>query len=141
MIRTSQALSLFALAFPLMTGCTVMNGSALEEAAVDRSITTASIATPAPAASAETVSDSATVRNAVSAAKIETIEAAPLAWSNAETGATGTITAIRETRAGDEICRSFRTSRQRFDGVALYDGEACTRGQGEWTLTHFSQGR
>ncbi|MET0258304.1 MAG: RT0821/Lpp0805 family surface protein [Methylobacterium sp.] len=118
-----------------------MNGSALEEAAVDRSITTASITTPAPAASAETVSDSATVRNAVSAAKIETIEAEPLAWSNAETGATGTITAIRETRAGDEICRSFRTSRQRFDGVALYDGEACTRGQGEWTLTHFSQGR
>jgi hypothetical protein len=50
------------------------------------------------------------------------------------------ISGIREHRAGNMICRQFRTSRQRFDGVALYNGEACTKGQGEWTLTRFSEG-
>lgn len=139
MTRASQTVLTLALLLPLAAGCTVMNGAALEDAAVDRTIQTASIA-PADPAAAESISDSRTVRNAVSAAKIETIEAAPLAWSNAETGTSGTITAIAEVRAGDEICRTFRTSRQRFDGVALYDGEACTRGQGEWTLTRFSEG-
>ncbi|WP_062203127.1 RT0821/Lpp0805 family surface protein [Aureimonas sp. AU12] len=139
MTRASLTVLTLALLLPLAAGCTVMNGAALDDAAVDHSIQTASIA-PADPAAAETISDSRTVRNAVSAAKIETIEAAPLAWSNAETGTSGTISAITEVRAGDEICRTFRTSRQRFDGVALYDGEACTRGQGEWTLTRFSEG-
>lgn len=117
----------------------MISGSALEEAAVDRSLTTASIAKPDPAVSAETLSDSNTVRNAVSAADIGRIDSAPLAWANADTGASGTITAIQESRAGSQVCRSFKTSRQRFDGVALYAGEACTKGQGEWTLTRFSE--
>ena len=131
----------WAVFLPLaLSGCTVMNGAALDDAAnVDRTIQTASIA-PDPSQSEEYVSDGKTVRNAVSAANLEKIEAAPLAWSNADTGASGTITGIQETRAGDQICRSFKTSRQRFDGVALYAGEACTRGSGEWTLTRFTEG-
>ena len=85
-------------------------------------------------------SDGRTVRNAVSAASLAGTAPATYAWANTDTGASGVITAIRETRAGDVICRSFKTSRQRYDGVALYDGEACTRGRGEWTLTRFSEG-
>lgn len=133
---------LVALALLLpAAGCTVINGAALEDAGVDRSISTASIApVQDPVKQAETLSDSRTVRNAVSAANIGRVASEPLAWSNAETGASGTITAIDERRAGDEICRSFTTSRQRFDGVSLYAGEACTRGQGEWTLTRFTEG-
>ncbi len=123
-----------------LSGCTVISGKGLEEAAVDKSLTTASIPPIDPAVAAETLSDSRTVRNAVSAANIGRVASEPLAWSNAETGASGTITAIDERRAGDEICRSFTTSRQRFDGVSLYAGEACTRGQGEWTLTRFTEG-
>ena len=134
--------ALVALVFVVpLAGCTVINGAALEEAGVDRSISTASIAPAAdPVQEAETLSDSRTVRNAVSAANVDRVASEPLAWSNAETGASGTITAIDERRAGDEICRSFTTSRQRFDGVRLYGGEACTRGQGEWTLTRFCEG-
>ncbi|WP_294646443.1 RT0821/Lpp0805 family surface protein [uncultured Aureimonas sp.] len=124
-----------------LSGCTVISGKGLEEAAVDKSLTTASIPPIDPAVAAETLSDSRTVRNAVSAANIATVDAAPLAWQNADTGASGTITAIKETRAGDAVCRQFTTSRQRFDGVALYAGEACTTGQGEWTLTRFSEDR
>ncbi len=122
-----------------LCGCTVISGKGLEEVAVDRTLTTASIPPIDPAVAAETLSDSRTVRNAVSAADIAKADGAPLAWSNADTGASGTITAIRETRAGDAVCRQFKTSRQRFDGVALYAGEACTTGQGEWTLTRFSE--
>ncbi|WP_182084680.1 RT0821/Lpp0805 family surface protein [Aureimonas sp. ME7] len=132
---------LLAIAAACLSGCTVINGSALEEVAVDKSLTTASIPRTDPAVAAETLSDSRTVRNAVSAARLEGDESAPLAWANSDTGATGTITAIRETKAGDQICRTFTTSRQRFDGIVLYAGEACTKGQGEWTLTRFSEGR
>ncbi len=124
-----------------VAGCTVISGAALEEAAVDRSIHTASIAPAAdPVKEAETLSDGRTVRNAVSAANVDRTSIEPLAWANAETGASGTITAIAERRAGDEICRTFTASRQRFDGVRLYAGETCTRGQGEWTLTRFNEG-
>ena len=123
-----------------LSGCTVISGAALEDAAkVDHSIQTSSVK-PVPTVSPETDSDGRTVRNAVSSANLEKSESEPLAWSNTDTGASGTITAIQETRAGDQICRSFKTSRQRFDGVAVYNGEACTRGSGEWTLTRFNEG-
>ncbi len=122
-----------------LTGCTVISGKGLEEVAVDKTLHTASIPPIDPAVAAETLSDSRTVRNAVSAADIARVDSEPLAWTNADTGASGTITAISETRAGDAVCRRFKTSRQRFDGVALYAGEACTTGQGVWTLTRFSE--
>ncbi|RYE83468.1 MAG: hypothetical protein EOP19_13790 [Hyphomicrobiales bacterium] len=113
------------------------------EEMVDRSIVTNSIAPAKPATPAEApdqTSDRNMVRNAVSAADLHAAAEQPTAWANTDTGATGVITAIKEVRAGDVICRQFQTSRQRFDGVALYNGEACTKGQGEWTLTRFNEG-
>ena len=131
------------LLLPIMslTGC-VISGGGMEEM-VDRSIVTNSIAPGAASAQAvapEQASDGKTVRNAVSSADLAAAADKPMAWANADTGASGVITAIREVRAGDMICRQFKTSRQRYDGVALYDGEACTKGRGEWTLTHFTEG-
>ena len=82
-----------------------------------------------------------TVRNAVSAADLSAASGEPRSWANADTGATGVITAIAESRAGDTICRTFQTSRQRFDGIALYKGETCTKGGGQWTLTRFAEGQ
>jgi surface antigen len=121
-------------------GCTIMNGEGLEDM-VDRSIVTGSISAPAiPVPNREEVSDSRTVRNAVSAADLGRAEGAPLAWANADTGASGMITSIVEARSGKNICRTFKTSRQRFDGIALFRGEACTTGDGEWTLTSFAEG-
>lgn len=126
-----------------LSGC-VISGSGMEEM-VDRSIVTHSItrdsgaAGAAPAIEPDQTSDQNTVRNAVSAADLAAA-AGSMPWANADTGASGVITAIQEVRAGDVICRQFRTSRQRYDGVALYDGEACTKGRGEWTLTRFNEG-
>lgn len=135
--RTSAAGLLAAL---LLGGCT-LSGGGLEDM-VDRSITTGSIApgtgAAAPSVDTDRLSDGRTVRNAVSAAKLSQ---SPLtvAWANAETGASGTITAIEEMREGSAICRRFTTSRQRFDGIALYDGETCSAGSGEWVLTRFGE--
>ncbi len=123
-----------------LSGC-VVSGGGLEDAA-DATVTN-SVAAGLPAVGVEAPldrSDQNTVRNAVSAADMAQADARPMAWANADTGASGVISDIRERRAGDVICRQFRTSRQRFDGVALYDGEACTKGRGEWTLTRFSEG-
>ena len=124
-----------------LSGC-VISGGGMDEM-VDQSIVTNSIKpseASTPALAPEQASDGNTVRNAVSSANLAAAPEQPMAWANADTGASGVITAIRETKAGDVICRQFRTSRQRYDGVALYDGEACTKGQGEWTLTHFTEG-
>ncbi len=135
--RTSVAGLLTAL---VLGGCT-LSGGGLEDM-VDRSITTGSIepgaSGAAPSIDTDRLSDGRTVRNAVSAAKLS--DSPPtVAWANAETGASGTITAIEEMREGSAICRRFTTSRQRFDGIALYDGEACSAGSGEWVLTRFGE--
>ncbi|MCQ8780720.1 RT0821/Lpp0805 family surface protein [Mangrovibrevibacter kandeliae] len=136
MIRSAALLSL-GLA---LGGCTISGGGLSDM--VDDSIQTGSITkTTAPAPEPDQLSDSRTVRNAVSAANVERVQSQPLAWSNADTGASGEITAIREVREGNRICRSFQTSRQRFDGIALYNGEACTQGQGQWVLTRFAEGK
>ncbi|WP_062227487.1 RT0821/Lpp0805 family surface protein [Aureimonas frigidaquae] len=142
--RVSFGVAPLAVAALCLGGCT-LSGGGLEDM-VDRSIVTNSIApgavppTPAasPVADPDRLSDGRTVRNAVSAASIAN-GVSPLPWANAETGASGTITAISERRDGPIVCRSFTTSRQRFDGVAMYDGEACSAGAGEWILTRFSQ--
>lgn len=130
MARTALIL---ALLVPL-AGCTVIDGKELVDPTV-----TGSIAPPSPQAAYE-LSDSRLIRNAVSAADIALPAENALAWTNADTGATGQITGIEEVRQGDSICRTFRTSRQRFDGVALYAGEACTSGGGEWELTRLVEG-
>lgn len=134
------ALPILILACLSAAGCTVINGESLETM-VDASLVTGSIEAAKPPRDSDEHSDGRAVRNAVSAADLSHLDSSPLAWTNPQTGATGTITAISEERAGDRICRAFTTSRQRFDGIALYAGETCTAGQGEWTLTHFSQGR
>ena len=85
-------------------------------------------------------SDARTVRNAVSTADIADTDG-HFAWANPQTGAIGVISALSEERDGIRICRRFKTSRQSFDGVALYQGEACTNGEGEWALVRFAENR
>lgn len=138
-----KTLSMIALLLGL-GGC-VVAGPGLGDM-VDDSLITGSIAPAAEAGPDQTaaqpdqVSDQRTVRNAVSAADIEGA-GGRYAWANPQTGASGVITALREVRAGRQICRKFQTSRQRFDGVALYNGEACTVGEGEWALVRFDENR
>jgi hypothetical protein len=117
-----------------LAGCGA-GGFGLRQAEVDRSILTGSVKVrtePAPDASRQ--SDETIIRNAVSAADIEVLAGSPLPWANAETGARGEITDLAEARVAGITCRSFRASRQSFDGVRIYSGAACMDGQGGWRL-------
>lgn len=84
------------------------------------------------------VADSVTIRNAISAADIEALQqGAPLAWANADTGSRGTISGVSETKAAGVLCRTFTASRESYDGVGLYKGEACRGDQGNWHIQAF----
>ncbi|HEV7254832.1 MAG TPA: RT0821/Lpp0805 family surface protein [Mesorhizobium sp.] len=85
----------------------------------------------------EKLSDQATIRDAVSSADLEAAGANPLAWANTETGSRGAITALNERRDGGKLCRSFTTSRESYDGVAMYAGEACKTESGPWRMLDF----
>lgn len=85
----------------------------------------------------EKLSDQATIRDAVSSADLEAAGRDPLAWANAETGSRGAITALNERRDGQKLCRSFTTSRESYDGVAMYAGEACKTQSGPWRMLNF----
>lgn len=87
----------------------------------------------------EQLSDQTTVRNAVSSADISGLGSQPLAWANPETGSRGAITAVNEQRQNGQLCRKFTTSRESFDGVAMYQGEACMAQAGVWRLLDFKQ--
>lgn len=120
-----------------LAGCGA-GGFSLGQADVDRTILTGSVkAAPKPVVDASRQSDELIIRNAVSAADVEGLAGRPLPWANAETGARGEITSLAEAKVAGITCRSFRASRQSFDGVRLYNGAACMDGQGGWRLDSF----
>lgn len=61
-----------------------------------------------------------------------------LAWSNPETGNSGTITAIEEFAGSHgQSCRKFQTTVDSFMGISLYKGETCELKKGAWVLSWF----
>ncbi len=113
-------------------------GFKLSKVDADRSIVTSSVpASEGGQPDRTRVSDETTIRNAVSSASVQEVAARPLAWTNAETESRGAITALRETRENGRICRSFMASRESYDGVQLYSGEACAAGDGLWLMRSF----
>jgi hypothetical protein len=82
-------------------------------------------------------SDETTIRNAVSAADPEQAKVQPLAWANAETGSRGAISDMMEKQEAGILCRKFTASRESFDGVALYSGDACKGDRGSWFMRSF----
>lgn len=116
-------------------------GFTLQKAEVDRSLYTSSTSASTPASEkpfdADRLSDEATIRNAVTSADLETLAGAPLPWANAGTGARGQITAIAENKNGGTLCRRFSATRETFDGVVMFKGEACMVGSGAWRIQSF----
>jgi hypothetical protein len=124
-----------AMSLPL-TGCTsldVLGGSPK----VDRSIATGTI--PGKPQSETSLSDEATVRNAVSSADLNKMGANPLPWANAATGSAGVVSAIREDHNQGQVCRAFKTTRHSYDGIAVFAGQTCLTGSGDWMLTAFDK--
>jgi hypothetical protein len=119
----------------LVSGCT---SGGLEPGEVDRTLLTSDIQ-PASGEQADPgrLSDESTIRNAVSSADIASLAGASLPWANAETGARGIISGLAESRQNDLLCRRFTTTRESFDGVRLFEGEACMLSAGAWRLQSF----
>lgn len=109
----------------------------LADSEVDRSLTTATVPSATAAADPDRRSDEATIRNAVSSADIAVPGAAPLAWANTDTGSRGSISKVIQTNQNGVVCRKFTTTRESFDGIALFNGETCMMAPGAWQLTAF----
>lgn len=115
-------------------------GFSIEAAVPDRSTITGSIARPAPAsADPVSISDEATIRNAVSSAIVDEIGEDGLGWANAGTGSRGAIREVREARADGYLCRRFTASRESFSGVHLYRGETCLGPERLWIMKSFDR--
>ncbi|MFC5385240.1 RT0821/Lpp0805 family surface protein [Aquamicrobium segne] len=127
------------MALLLSLGGCGMGGFSLEKAAIDRSIVTGNVSA-AKEGQVEDVSllaDRITIRNAASAADLQELAGQPIPWVNADTGARGVISSIAEIRDRGELCRVFSTTRENFDGVALYKGRICMVGAGNWRIDEF----
>ena len=127
-----------ALCASILLSACGSGGFSLEKAEVDRTFYTSNVPAPRTPVEVERVSDEATIRNAVTSADVETLAGAPLPWANAETGARGQVTGIVETRGKGTLCRSFSATRESFDGVGMYRGEACMVASGAWRMQSFA---
>ena len=101
----------------------------------DKSISTNAVSAKS---SGETVSDAATVRNAVSSADVSRT-GSPIPWANASTGSAGVITSLSEDTDLGTVCRQFRTTRHSYEGIANFEGKACMEGDGRWQLLSFQE--
>lgn len=119
-----------------LAGCGA-RGFSMERIEADRSIVTGTVETTAGSgADGGLPSDRATIRNAVSSVDLEALPSTGISWANAATGSRGSISGIAEFADGGLSCRKFLVSRESYDGVGLYEGEACLS-RGEWQLRKF----
>lgn len=83
--------------------------------------------------------DTEIIKNTVAKANINN-STQQLAWSNPQTGSSGTVVAINEFMGQDgQKCRSFKTSVATFVGIAFYDGDVCQISPSEWILSLFNR--
>lgn len=78
--------------------------------------------------------DEDTIRLAVTAADLSKLSDQGLDWANQATGSSGVITNIEQRVEAGQTCRSFKATRNAYDGIVLYDGDICLdNGSGWWT--------
>jgi hypothetical protein len=125
------------VSFFTLGGCVGGGMDYLSSAKVDRSVTTGTL--PTAPVTTDSISDEATVRNAVTSADLQKLNGQTVPWANASTGSAGVIDMIVESNASGVVCRQFRTTRHSYDGIANFSGRTCLVGQGEWQLLSFQQ--
>lgn len=129
---------LACLAVAPLTACA--GGFDLDKAGVDNTLTTGSVpADGRPQPDAIQISDEATIRNAVSSADLAAVSEGGLPWANVDTGSRGAITNLVEYDNKGLLCRKFSVSRESFNGVRLYAGDACRAGDGSWRMLAFDE--
>jgi surface antigen len=134
-LRLCHAAPVVYLAAALLTGC-AMTGNSMDKAAADPSLVTSALP-EASQVSQEQISDETTIRNAVSSANLGVLGPKPLSWANQDTGSSGTVSEIAEAKENGQLCRKFKTSRESFEGIALFAGKACLEDSGEWAMSSF----
>lgn len=117
----------------LLSGCG-MTGGFLKKAESDPGLVTGSVSRQMDS---NQLSDEITVKNAVTSADLGAIAGQPIAWVNQNTGSRGAVTHIVEAKDQTGICRQFETSRESFEGIALFSGKACLSQDGEWSMLSF----
>ena len=122
------------LASAALAGC----GSFKLSKADTDSLMTSAVA-PENKAGSSATPDQTTIRNAVSSANLDELGAAPLAWANVGTDSRGSVFDIAELRDKSALCRTFKGSRESFDGVRLFNGEACMDSGGGWWMRKFEE--
>jgi surface antigen len=129
---------LACLALSACGGKGMSMGLGLERFAKDPTLVTNSISQSSPSGNEDAVlSDQTMIRNAVSAAAVDSLPPEGLAWANADTGSRGAIQALQEFREGPELCRRFVASRESFEGVHLFRGQACLGVSRTWAMRAF----
>ena len=129
-----RVIATFGLA-ATVTGCLVVNEPAAPQASVadiaQERTETAALKSGIPSEDAQIITQ--TVADAPDGRSTRA-----LAWTNPDTGSSGTIVAIDQFLGqGGRTCRNFRTSVDTFMGIAFYDGEACQVSPSDWVLSWF----
>jgi len=112
-------------------------GFDMSKADIDQSAMTGALPTSGKTPDAVRAADETTIRNAVSSANPEQARLQPLAWANSDTGSRGAISSMIEKQEDGLLCRKFTASRESFDGVGLYAGDACKGDGGTWFMRTF----
>lgn len=122
-----------------LAGCTSSMDLFGSSEKIDRSISTGTVPGGTQRTGAN-LSDETTVRNAVSSADLAKLGSASVPWANTTTGSAGVVSQIHEGRmAGGQLCRDFKTTRHSYEGIAMFSGQTCLTGAGDWMLTAFTQ--
>lgn len=123
----------------LLAAC-VGPGRGLETTArsIDRELTTGTIAPQKPAFPQNMAEDIPFMLSALTNVAEGGSSAQSLKWENVETGARGVLTASIAT-SETPSCRAVSTTRESFEGISLYQGEACRLPSGSWFLKHLEK--
>jgi hypothetical protein len=136
-LAKSSVFIVASLSLLSLTGCFGSGTDMMSSVKIDRSVATGTI--PQRPVTNDTVSDEATVSNAVTSADLAKLNGQPVPWANASTGSAGVIDTIVEQDNSGEVCRQFRTTRHAYDGIANFYGKTCLLGAGNWQLLSFQQ--
>ncbi|MCF6320276.1 MAG: hypothetical protein L3J32_00695 [Rhizobiaceae bacterium] len=133
--KTALNLSALAAMILLVSACTVTSQ--------DKTLASAdTLVTGSVTKSAETEgvegTDAEVIKTIVVDAENIKPKTSELAWSNPDTGNSGTILAIdRFIGSSGQKCKKFQTTVDSFMGISLYDGETCEVKRGLWVLSWF----
>ncbi|MEZ5871871.1 MAG: RT0821/Lpp0805 family surface protein [Nitratireductor sp.] len=100
-------------------------------------IVTSSVTQPVKAEGIDST-DAEMIKNVVAEAEGSQPSPSTLAWSNPDTGNSGTIMAIDKfVGSHGQKCKKFQTTVDSFMGISLYKGETCELKSGFWVLSWF----